>query len=34
MGKEMDIEQSKLDALREMLIEGEQSGACDYNFEK
>ncbi len=29
MGKEMDIEQSKVDALRELLIEGGQSGACD-----
>lgn len=34
MGKEMDIEQSKVEVLRELLIEGEQSGTCDYNFEK
>jgi hypothetical protein len=35
MGKEMDnIEQLKIEALRELLIEGEQSGICDYNFEE
>ena len=34
MGKEMDIEQSKVEVLRELLIEGEQSGTCDYSYEK
>jgi hypothetical protein len=34
MDKDMEIEQNKLEALRKMLIEGEESTVCDYSLEK
>ena len=34
MDKDMDIEQNKLEALRKMLIEGEESAVCDYSLEE